>query len=280
MELLGAPADVCQHRVDADAQLLGHLLQHRAGGEGSSTSRSQARAARRGGSGLSDSNDRTILRATTFDIGEIPSVSRGSRPAATRCGPCLESGYRLGVRGFESGHSRPYRLERLVKWAFVKFVSSLPLPVRNALRRLERDLPIAQRKRRTSTADMAERPFVSRDTLWRLECGDPRIARGTFVTAAYILQLLTWLAAFAAAGDDQLGLELDIDRLPRRIRRRMPGPTDGAAFSSNRPSGKECSKNDRIAASITCSLWMMWRGSARSIFTGVAARRLRVVARA
>ena len=102
----------------------------------------------------------------------------------------------------------------------MKSFSSLPGPVRDALRRLGRDLAIARRKRRISTADMAERLFVSRDTLWRLERGDPSVALGTFVTAAYILQLLDRLAAVAAAGEDQLGLELDIDRLTRRIRRR------------------------------------------------------------
>lgn len=98
--------------------------------------------------------------------------------------------------------------------------SSLPLPVRDALRRLGRDLAIARRKRRISTSDMAERLFVSRDTLWRLERGDPSVPLGTFVTAAFILQLLDRLAVIAAAAEDQLGLELDIDRLPRRIRRR------------------------------------------------------------
>lgn len=102
----------------------------------------------------------------------------------------------------------------------MKPLSSLPLPVRDALRRLGRDLAIARRKRRISTADMAERLFVSRDTLWRLERGDPSVSLGTFVTAAYILQLLDRLVVVAAAGEDQLGLELDIDRLPRRIRRR------------------------------------------------------------
>lgn len=204
---------------------------------------------------MSDSNDRTILRTTTFDIGEIPSSTSRIAASSSSVRPGLESGCRLGLRGFQSGHRRSYRLERLIRRAFVKLVSSLPLPVRDALRRLGRDLAIARRKRRISTADMAERLFVSRDTLWRIECGDPSVVLGTFVTA----------------GDDQLGLELDIDRLPRRIRRRTPGPTDGAAFSSNRPSGKECSKNDRIAASITCSLWMMWRGLPRSVFTGVSA---------
>jgi transcriptional regulator with XRE-family HTH domain len=102
----------------------------------------------------------------------------------------------------------------------MKPLSSLPLPVRDALRRLGRDLAIARRKRRISTADMAERLFVSRDTLWRLERGDPSVSLGTFVTATYILQLLDRLVVVAAAGEDQLGLELDIDRLPRRIRRR------------------------------------------------------------
>lgn len=118
------------------------------------------------------------------------------------------------------GNGRRYNCLRLIHRTLMKSFSSLPLPVRDALRRLGRDLAIARRKRRISTADMAERLFVSRDTLWRLERGDPTVALGTFVTAAYILQLLDRLAVVAAAADDQLGLELDIDRLPRRIRRR------------------------------------------------------------
>ena len=44
--------------------------------------------------------------------------------------------------------------------------SSLPLPARAALVRLGRDIAVARRKRRISTADMASRLFVSRDTLW------------------------------------------------------------------------------------------------------------------
>jgi DNA-binding transcriptional regulator YiaG len=52
--------------------------------------------------------------------------------------------------------------------------SALPLPATRALRKLGRDLAVARRKRGISTDDMAARLFVSRDTLWRLERGDPK----------------------------------------------------------------------------------------------------------
>ena len=67
--------------------------------------------------------------------------------------------------------------------------SSIPLPAAPALRKLGRDLAVAQRKRGISTADMAERLFVSRDTLWRMERGDPTVALGTLATAAFVLQV-------------------------------------------------------------------------------------------
>lgn len=96
---------------------------------------------------------------------------------------------------------------------------SLPLPVVHALRKLGRDLALARRKRGISTADMAARLFVGRNTLWRLERGDPTIAVGTLATAAFILQLHDRLANLAAPASDAMGLQLDEDRLPKRIRR-------------------------------------------------------------
>jgi hypothetical protein len=96
---------------------------------------------------------------------------------------------------------------------------TLPLPAAHALRKLGRDLALARRKRAIATADMANRLFVSRDTLWRLERGDPAVAVGTLVTAAFILNLHERVANLAAPGTDELGLGLDERRLPQRIRR-------------------------------------------------------------
>lgn len=97
--------------------------------------------------------------------------------------------------------------------------TALPLPAAHALRTLGRDLALARRKRGISTSDMAQRLFVSRDTLWRLERGDPTVAMGTLATAAFILQLHDRLASLAAPAADDLGLHLDEQRLPKRIRR-------------------------------------------------------------
>ena len=101
----------------------------------------------------------------------------------------------------------------------VPATSAIPLPAAHALRQLGRDLALARRKRGFSTVDMAGRLMVSRDTLWRLERGDPSVSLGTFATAAFVLQLHDRLANFAAPASDGLALSLDESRLPKRIRR-------------------------------------------------------------
>ena len=98
--------------------------------------------------------------------------------------------------------------------------NSIPLPALQALRKLGRDLALARRKRGISTEDMAARLFVGRNTLWRLERGDPSVALGTFATALFILNLTERLADLVGPASDELGLALDERRLPRRIRRK------------------------------------------------------------
>ena len=101
-------------------------------------------------------------------------------------------------------------------------IDSMPLPAKRALKKLGRDLALARRKRGIGTLDMAARLFVSRDTLWRLERGDPAVAVGTLVTAAFILQVHDRVANLAAPASDELGLSLDERRLPQRIHRPKP----------------------------------------------------------
>lgn len=97
--------------------------------------------------------------------------------------------------------------------------TSFPLPVTASLRKLGRDLALARRKRGLSTGDMAARLFVSRATLWRLERGDPTVAVGTLATALFVLRLHDRMADLAAPARDALALELEEQRLPKRIRR-------------------------------------------------------------
>jgi hypothetical protein len=98
-------------------------------------------------------------------------------------------------------------------------IISMPLPAASALRKLGRDLALARRKRGIPTNEMAGRLFVSRDTLWRLERGDPTVALGTFATATFVLNLHERLANLAAPASDELALNLDERRVPQRIHR-------------------------------------------------------------
>jgi transcriptional regulator with XRE-family HTH domain len=99
---------------------------------------------------------------------------------------------------------------------------SIPFPAAHTIRKLGRDLALARRKRGISTNDMASRLFVSRDTLWRLERGDPAVALGTLATAAFILNFYDRLANLAAPASDELALSRDERRLPQRIHRPRP----------------------------------------------------------
>ena len=71
---------------------------------------------------------------------------------------------------------------------------------------------------------MAERLFISRDTLWRMERGDPTVAIGTLASALFVLQLHERLATLAAAGGDTLGLAKEAELLPKRIHRPKSAP--------------------------------------------------------
>ncbi len=98
-------------------------------------------------------------------------------------------------------------------------IKHIPLPVDRALKKLGADLRDARRRRRISTLDMAERLGVARETVRRLERGDSKVAIGTVATAAFVLGLVDRLAALADQAADVVGLSIDRESLPKRIRR-------------------------------------------------------------
>jgi DNA-binding XRE family transcriptional regulator len=95
---------------------------------------------------------------------------------------------------------------------------ALPLPVRNALRKLGRDIRDARRRRRIPLAIAAQRASISQTTLVKLEKGDPGVAMGIYATVLFVLGLLAPLGDLADAKTDSRGLELEEDLLPQRIR--------------------------------------------------------------
>ena len=97
---------------------------------------------------------------------------------------------------------------------------TLPRAARQALAKLGEDIAIARKKRRISTVSMSERAFISRGTLYKVEKGDPTVSMGIYATVLSILGLTKGLGNTADRRNDSLGLDLEEDRLPRKVQPR------------------------------------------------------------
>ena len=96
-------------------------------------------------------------------------------------------------------------------------MDSLPIPVKNALRKLGSAIRDARRRRRIPAAVMADRAFISRTTLVKLEKGEPGVAMRTYAAVLFVLGRIDRLSDLAEASSDGIGLTLEVERLPQRI---------------------------------------------------------------
>lgn len=101
----------------------------------------------------------------------------------------------------------------------MRTASPLPLPVKRALAKLGGDIRDARLRRRITATLMAERAFITRVTLAKVEKGDPGVSLGTYATVLFILGLVSRLEELVDVKNDALGLQLDDERLPKRVRR-------------------------------------------------------------
>jgi hypothetical protein len=77
---------------------------------------------------------------------------------------------------------------------------------------------------------MAERASMSRMTLNKLEKGEPGVSIGAYATVLFTLGLVDRLADLADASTDAVGLQVEEEHLPQRIRRPRKAraePSDG-----------------------------------------------------
>jgi transcriptional regulator with XRE-family HTH domain len=89
------------------------------------------------------------------------------------------------------------------------------------LAKLGQDIRSARLRRRIPTTIMAERAFITRPTLRKVERGDPGVSLGIYATIMFILGMTTRIADLADTRADAVGLQLEEERLPKRIR--QPG---------------------------------------------------------
>lgn len=105
----------------------------------------------------------------------------------------------------------------------------MPAAVHQALATLGADLNAARRRRRLPLAYIAARADTTRQTVSRIERGDPRVAMGTWAAVLHTLGLTDRLTALAAPANDLHTRFLEGRLLPRRVRgpslgRKQPKP--------------------------------------------------------
>jgi len=110
--------------------------------------------------------------------------------------------------------------------------SVLPVPVARAVRKLGHDIRDARRRRRIPVAIMAQRASISRTTLNKMEKGDSGVSLGSYATVLFVLGMVDQVADLADPKHDAVGLELEEEHLPQRIRlslRQKPGSSHSKA---------------------------------------------------
>ena len=101
----------------------------------------------------------------------------------------------------------------------------LPTGIRRSLSKFGHDLAVARRKRHLTIGMMAERTGLAKSTYARIEKGDPTVGMGAYAMALFVLGFGEALGNLTDARRDEVGLLLDEERLPKRVRvRKSPMP--------------------------------------------------------
>lgn len=96
----------------------------------------------------------------------------------------------------------------------------LPIPVRKALKKIGADIHDARIRRRITMQLMADRAGISRNTLKKVEEGDPSVKGGVYICVLYFLGMLDKVKDIADIANDPVGQAISSGELPKRVYRR------------------------------------------------------------
>jgi transcriptional regulator with XRE-family HTH domain len=103
-----------------------------------------------------------------------------------------------------------------------------PLPVQRAIEKLGNDLALARRRRRISQQSLATRIGASVSTIKRMEKGDLRVPLHFIARSLHVFGELDRLVSLLDSANDEIGLTLADEALPKRIRSKSRNPPGGA----------------------------------------------------
>lgn len=97
-------------------------------------------------------------------------------------------------------------------------MTNSPIPVTKALKKLGADISDARKRRRITIELIAERANLSRSTISKIEKGDPTTSIGGYANVLFTLGMVDRLSELVDNVHDLVGLRLDEERLPQRVR--------------------------------------------------------------
>jgi transcriptional regulator with XRE-family HTH domain len=97
-------------------------------------------------------------------------------------------------------------------------IKNTPFPVKRALKKFGQDLRDARKRRRIPMELAAERAAISRATLSKIEKGADGVSLGAYAKVLFVLGMIERLVELADPTFDSLGMGLEADNLPKRIR--------------------------------------------------------------
>ena len=103
--------------------------------------------------------------------------------------------------------------------------STIPLPVERAIYKLGSDISLARRRRHFSQASLAERMGASLSTVRRMEQGDIRVPIHFYARALHVFGEIQALERLLDTPNDDIGLMLMDENLPKRVRSKATTPS-------------------------------------------------------
>jgi transcriptional regulator with XRE-family HTH domain len=95
-----------------------------------------------------------------------------------------------------------------------------PLAVRNGAQRIGERLKTARKRRRLTLRELAAKAGVSYDTARAVEAGNLQTGLGAYLALLWAMGLEAEIQAFADPERDEEGKQLELARLPQRVRHR------------------------------------------------------------
>lgn len=105
-----------------------------------------------------------------------------------------------------------------------KIEDIMPPHLKQAIKKLGHDINTARRRRQLTVAMMTQRAGISKPTYLRVEKGDPSVSFGIYCMVLFALGKADRIKDLMDISQDETGLMLDEERLPKRVRVKKQTP--------------------------------------------------------